>query len=248
MENEGGPELVRPQNTSMKPLYKPSSVAGPLALIVFAFASPNAPAQSTADHVGRLIRLARDSQNPEDYRKADEAAAKELARDPDSFDAQRYEAMALLGQHDAAAALALANKLNKRVPDDIGVWALLSQIYAAEGNYAEAERCAQWVLDLRRNHPLGFSTAAQLREVFGDYEGAADFYAEALRRTPQADTEERAWLMVQNARMLIRQKNFAAASSFLDQADKLFPQSLQVRQQKAELTRLTATSAENTQD
>ena len=91
------------------------------------------------------------------------------------------------------------------------------------------------MLDLRRDSPLGFSTAAQLREVHGDYEGAFEFYSEALRRTPQSDAEERSWLMVQSARMLLRQKNPAGAAANARQAEKLFPNSVQVMEQKAEL-------------
>lgn len=173
-----------------------------------------------------------------DFRQAGAAAEKALAVNAQNFDAQRFEAMALLGQQDLTAALDLASKLNKRAPDDIGIWALLSEIDAARGDYAEAERCAQWVLDLRRNSPLGFSTAARLREVFGDYEGAADFYSEALRRTSQADAEERSFLMVQSARMQLRLSNQAGAASTLGQAEKLFPDSLQVLEQKAEVARM----------
>jgi tetratricopeptide (TPR) repeat protein len=211
--------------------------AGPLVLLLCAFAPPNTSPQTDIDQAARLVRRARDTQNPVDFRQAAAAAAKALAGDPESFDAQRYQAMALLGQQDLTAALALATKLNKRLPDDIGVWAILAEIHAARGDYSEAERCAQWVLDLRRNNPLGFSTAAGLREVYGDYDGAAEFYSEALRRTPQSDAEERSWLMVQNARLLLRAKNPGAAASTLDQAEKLFPNSLQVLEQKAELAR-----------
>jgi tetratricopeptide (TPR) repeat protein len=218
--------------------------AGPLVLFFCAFAPAATPPQTDIDQAAGFIRRARDTQNPVDYRQAGEAAAKALAGDPESFDAQRYQAMALLGQQDLAAALALATRLNKRLPDDIGIWAILSEIHAARGDYAEAERCAQWVLDLRRNNPLGFSTAAQLREVYGDYDGAAEFYSEALRRTPQSDTEERSWLMVQSARMLLRTKNAAAAASTLEQAEKLFPTSLQVLEQKADLARTKGDLAE----
>jgi tetratricopeptide (TPR) repeat protein len=208
--------------------------AGPLVLLLCAFAPPTTSPQTDVDQAARLVRLARDTQNPKDFRQA---AAKAMAVDPESFDAQRYQAMALLGQQDLTAALGLASKLNKRAPDDIGIWAILSEIHAARGDYAEAERCAQWVLDLRRNNPLGFSTAARLREVYGDYEGADEFYSEALQRTPQSDVEERSWLMVQSARMVLRAKNPGGAASILDQAEKLFPNSLQVLEQKAELAR-----------
>lgn len=212
--------------------------AGPLVLLLCAFGPPAKSPQADIDRAARLVGLARDTQNPEDFRQAGAAAAKALAIDAQNFEAQRYEAMALLGQQDLTGALAIASKLNKRTPDDIGVWAILSEIHMAAGGYTEAERCAQWVLDLRRNSPLGFSTAARLREVHGDYDGASEFYAEALRRTPQSDTEERSWLMVQNARMLLREKNFDGAAATLDQAEKLFPNSVQVLGEKAELALL----------
>lgn len=218
--------------------------AGPLVLLLCAFAPPTGSPQSDIDQAAMLVRQARDTQNPADYRRAGAAAAKALAVDPESFDAQRYQVIALLGKQDLISALELAKKLNNRLPDDIGIWAILSEIHAARGDYSEAERCAQWVLDLRRNNPLGFSTAARLREVYGDYDGAAEFYAEALRRTPQSDAEERSWLMVQSARMLLRAKNLDAASSALDQAEKLFPKSLQVMEQKAELARAKGASGE----
>jgi tetratricopeptide (TPR) repeat protein len=211
--------------------------AGPLVLLLSAFAPQTKSPQADIDQAAMLVRQGRDTQNPADFRQAGAAAAKALAVDPENFDAQRYRAMALLGQQDLTAALDLASELNKRSPDDIGIWAMLSEIHAVRGDYAEAERCAQWVLDLRRNSPLGFSTAARLREVYGDYDGAAEFYSEALRRTPLSDTEERSWLLVQSARMLLRLKNPGGAAATLDQAEKLYPNSLQVLEQKAELAR-----------
>jgi tetratricopeptide (TPR) repeat protein len=212
--------------------------AGPLVLLLCAFGPQAKPVQSDIDQAASLLRHARDTQNPADFRQAGAAAAKALAADPQSFDAQRYQAMALLGQQDLATALDLASRLNKKSGDDIGIWAVLSEIHASRGDYEEAERCAQWVLDLRRNSPLGFSTAARLREVYGDDEGAVEFYSEALRRTPQSDVEERTWLLAQSARVLLREKNISGAAATLEQAEKLFPNSVQVMEQKAEVARV----------
>lgn len=213
-----------------------------LALLLSAVAHAATPLQSNLDQAAKLIRQARDTQNPADFREAGLMAAKALAAEPESFDAQRYQAMALLGEHDLDAALSLATKLNQRVPDDIGIRAILSEIYVARGDYDDAERAAQWVLDLRRNSALGFSTAARLREVWGDYEGALEFYSEALRRTSPSDQEECSWLLVQSARMLLQMKNVAGAASTIDQAAKLFPGSVQVTKVRAELAQSQAAS------
>jgi len=64
----------------------------------------------------------------------------------------------------------------------------------APANDAEAERDAQWILDLRPGSRLGFVKAAAVRERFGDREGAIEFLDEAARRTSPNDSGERAWL------------------------------------------------------
>jgi hypothetical protein len=69
---------------------------------------------------------------------------------------------------------------------------------------SEAERDAQWILDLRRASALGFEKAAGLRELFGDDLGAIEFYGEALTRTAQSDLDQRAWLLTQKARLTLR--------------------------------------------
>ena len=57
---------------------------------------------------------------------------------------------------------------------------------SALGNYTEAERDCQWILDLRRGSALGFEKAAGLRELFGDNEGAIEFYGEAFAEPRRA--------------------------------------------------------------
>ena len=91
--------------------------------------------------------------------------------------------------------------MNHKVPDDIALWGLLAEINTALGNYKEALRDAQWVLDIRPGSLLGFSEAARLREAYGDAEGAIEFYEEARAPNCSGDAEERAWLLVQIARL-----------------------------------------------
>jgi hypothetical protein len=69
------------------------------------------------------------------------------------------------------------------------------------GDYEEAEKDAQWILDLRRGSTLGFVKAAALREAFGDAEGAIEFYNEALLRMPAGEKSARSELMTRNARL-----------------------------------------------
>src|ERR1700756_149327 len=115
-----------------------------------------------------LCRLARDTENIADYERAELAVLKSLELSPGNYDARKLMAVTLVGKHDYERARSLVLELNHRVPDDIAVWGLLVDIHTAYGSYKEAERAAQWILDLRRASTLGFVKAAGLRDTFGD--------------------------------------------------------------------------------
>lgn len=182
-----------------------------------------------------LCERGRDSADPVVYRQAEEAIQKSLQLAPDNFDAQKLRVSALLGAHEFVKARELAKTLNKKVPDDISIWAMLVDIHSAFGDYAEAERCSQWVLDLRPGGMLGFLKAAQLREVFGDPEGAIEFYENALRRTSANDLEERAWLLTLEARANLNVPNLKRAAELLEQARKTDPDSVLALEMMAKL-------------
>jgi tetratricopeptide (TPR) repeat protein len=172
-----------------------------------------------------LCRKARDTSDLSLYDQAGAAVNRSLELSPGNYDAMKLRASVLLGKHEFSAALKLAENLNHKTPDDIGAWALLVDANSALGNYAEAERDAQWVLNLRSGNALGFEKAAGLRELFGDNEGAIDFYEEALRRTAQSDLDQRAWLLTQKARLTLAAGNPKAAADILSEETRLFPDS-----------------------
>jgi tetratricopeptide (TPR) repeat protein len=172
-----------------------------------------------------LCRKARDTSDLSLYDQAAGAVNRSLELSAGNYDAMKLRAAVLLGQHEFSQALQLAQELNHKVPDDISGWALLVDANSALGNYPEAERDAQWVLNLRSGNALGFEKAAGLRELFGDNEGAVEFYEEALRRTAQSDLDQRAWLLTQKARLTLAAGNPKGAAEILTQASGLFPDS-----------------------
>ncbi|MBV8866680.1 MAG: hypothetical protein JO210_14905 [Acidobacteriaceae bacterium] len=185
----------------------------------------NPSAQSYNDLAFALCRLARDKGDPALYEQANSALQHSLQLSPDNYDAEKLQVTVLLGQHEVAQALKLATALNQRTHDDIGGWGLLVDANIAAGNTPEAERDAQWILDLRPGSSLGFEKAAGLREIFGDTEGSIEFLEEAERRTSQNDADGRAWLLTQEARLQIKAGNRKRAGELLDEALKLFPDS-----------------------
>jgi tetratricopeptide (TPR) repeat protein len=172
-----------------------------------------------------LLRKGRDQCEEASYTEAASALDKSLKVSPANYEAEKLRVAVLLGLNDPANALKLASELNHKVPDDIAVWALLVDANVDLGNYDEAERDAQWVLDLRPGSSLGFEKAAGLRELFGDTEGAIEFLDEANRRTSQNDADQKSWFLTQRARLILGTGNANGASQLLVEALRLFPDS-----------------------
>jgi tetratricopeptide (TPR) repeat protein len=163
-------------------------------------------------------RWARDNHDPALYDKAAAALQQSLTLSPGNYEARKLQVGVLLGKHQFTDALALAKELNHKIPDDIAAWGLLVDVNAAIGNYAEAERDGQWILDLRAGSSLGFAKAAMLRELFGDPEGAFEFFEESRRRTSAGDIDELAWLLTEEARMQLESGNLSKAEDLANQA------------------------------
>jgi predicted Zn-dependent protease len=181
--------------------------------------------QPYADLAAAYLLLARDTEDVAAYDEAEAAVKHLLQLSPGNYEGQKLEAASLLGRHEFANALKLATELNHKVPDDVTGWSTLVDIHVAIGGYAEAEREAQWILDLRPGSALGFEKAAGLRDLFGDAEGAVEFYQEANRRTSPNNPVQRAWLFSQIARVDLAAEDVKGAQAALDQALALFPQS-----------------------
>jgi tetratricopeptide (TPR) repeat protein len=182
-------------------------------------------AQAYNDLAFAYCRWARDSGDATLYDKAEAALKQSLQLAPGNYEARKLEVTVLLGKNQAAEALKLASALQIHNHDDITIWGLLVDANIALGKLDEAERDAQWILDLRSGSSLGFTQAARIRELTGDPEGAAEFYEEAARRTAQTDADERAWLMTQEARLQLKLGNKQRAQTLVQEALRLFPDS-----------------------
>ena len=62
------------------------------------------------------------------------------------------------------------------------VYGMLTDANIELGKYAEAEKSAQWMLDLRPGNIPALTRAAYLRELFGDIEGALELMQQAFGR------------------------------------------------------------------
>ena len=107
-------------------------------------------AQSYIEKAYSLCQRARDAEKPALYTEASGALDRALELSPANYEALKLRVVVLLGLHDFSEALRHAKELNKKVPDDISVWGYMVDANMALGEYDEAEKDAQWILDLRR--------------------------------------------------------------------------------------------------
>jgi len=170
-----------------------------------------------------LAQRARESSDTAYYAQAENAIAQSFKLSPGNLEARRVEIWVMLGRHEFAAALEAAQALNKHIPDDVQTYGYLTDAYIELGRYADAERAAQWMLDLRPGNIPGLTRAAYLRELFGDISGSLDLMEQAYQRTPPSEREDRAWLLTQMAHLQLLGKQPGHADALLAEAMQQFP-------------------------
>jgi tetratricopeptide (TPR) repeat protein len=170
-----------------------------------------------------LSRRARETSDVMFYTQAEEALQRSFEISPGNFDGERIRVWLLLGKHEFAAALEAAQKLNKKMPDDVMLYGFLTDANVELGNYKDAETAAQWMLDLRPGNIPGLTRAAYLRELFGDIDGALDLMEMAYESTPPSESEDRAWILTQMAHLHLMIGKNSQAENLIQQALVMFP-------------------------
>ena len=170
-----------------------------------------------------LSRRARETSDPACYMRAEQALEKSFAISPGNFDGARIHVWLLLGKHEFAAALDEATRLNKKIPDDVMIYGFLTDANVELGRYTDAEKSAQWTLNLRGANVPSLTRAAYLRELFGDNDGAIELMEMALRSVSPTEVEDRAWITTQVAHLKLASGNLQQADELLQQALAEFP-------------------------
>ena len=170
-----------------------------------------------------LSRRARETSDARFYVQGEEALQKSFSISPDNFDAKRIQTWLLLGKHEFAAALDAAQKLNKAMPDDVMTYGFLTDANIELGNYDDAEKAVQWMLDLKPGNMPGLTRAAYLRELFGEIDGSLDLMKMAYESTPPNEVEDRAWILTQMSHLDLVVGRLEEAEKLAQQALTLFP-------------------------
>ena len=170
-----------------------------------------------------LSRRARETSDANFYAQAEDALKKSFEISPGNFDGERTAVWLLLGKHEFAAALEKAKELNQKMPDDVMLYGFLTDANVELGNYDDAEKTAQWMLNLRPGNFPGITRAAYLRELFGDVDGALELMNMAYDSTPPSEAEDRAWILSQMGHLQLVSGKIAEAAETLQQALAIFP-------------------------
>jgi tetratricopeptide (TPR) repeat protein len=176
---------------------------------------------------------------------ADSSIDQALKLEPGSYEAQRSRLASYIAREDYSKAIDLGVKLNNRLPDDVAIYGFLADGYMAVGRYDDAERQVQWMINLRRGNLGGMTRGALLREVWGDTGGAIEWLQSAYRLTSTSESEERAWLVCQMARIRRDEGRLEDAAKLVARAEQLFPTSPHVIEERVrlELARDSKTAA-----
>ncbi|MGB6690709.1 MAG: tetratricopeptide repeat protein [Terracidiphilus sp.] len=169
------------------------------------------------------LRRARETADPNYLKDADTALAQGLKLDPDDFQLQKTRIALLLSRHEFVQARDRATVLHRQKPDDVMTYGYLAEANIALGDYPEAEKNAQWMMNLRPNNTPALLVGAKLRMLFGDAQGAIQFLNRAYSQTSPSELEEQAWLLNRIASIQIESGQDDTAEQALERAAQLFP-------------------------
>ena len=154
--------------------------------------------------------------------RAEEALSRSLEVAPDNYDALKLRAKIFLTYHRFADALEIARRAQTIRPQDHDVYGALTDALVELGDYEEAVRAAQAMVNLRPD-TASYSRISYLRELHGDTEGAIEAMTTAVRAASPQDPENLAWCRVQLGNLLLNGGRPAEAEREFERALQSFP-------------------------
>ncbi len=166
---------------------------------------------------------AEETGSPDDDRRAEDAIAAGFRLAPEDFQLKKAQVLLHLQKLDFPRAQTEAKQLRDRTPDDAAVRGYLARADIGLGDWEGAEESAQWALNLLPYNVPALLIAADIREHYGDHDGAMELLRRSLAETSPSETGELASIDNQMAAIEIKQGKLDAAAQLLLDADGLFP-------------------------
>ncbi len=168
------------------------------------------------------IRRARETGDFSLNHKADSAVNRALEIDADNFEANKIKSSLLLTLHRFAEALALGKSLQEKHPTDSFFYGVLTDANVELGNYDEALKNVQEMVDLRPDM-ASYSRVSHVRSLYGDSAGAIEAMTTAARIADPMDKEAQAWCLVRLGEEFFKIGSYDKAEKQFDDALKIFP-------------------------
>jgi len=178
-------------------------------------APENADARAALGFV--YLQAARETADPSNYGRAEEAFRSALELDASHTDAVIGQGTLALARHEFAEALELGNQAIALNPSIARGYGVVADAQVELGQYEDAVATVQTMVDLRPDL-ASYSRVAYLREIHGDLDGAIDAMEQAVSAGgPSAENTE--YVRVQLG-------NLHFATGDLDAAEQIYRESL----------------------
>ncbi len=169
------------------------------------------------------IRSARESGDFSFNSKAETSLKRALEIDPENVIAQKLNASLHLTFHRFPEALELATKLQQKYPQDAFLYGVLTDANVELGNYDEAAKNVQKMVDLKPNME-SYTRVSHIRSLYGDTDGAIAAMVTATNSTDPKDKEALAWCRVHVGNEYFKAGKFKEAEMAYDLALTGFPE------------------------
>lgn len=168
------------------------------------------------------IRRARETGDFSLNTNAETAVKRALEIDENNFEANKINSSLLLTFHRFTEALELGTRLQQKYPTDAFFYGVLTDANVELGNYDEALKNVQQMVDLRPDMS-SYSRVSHVRSLYGDSEGAIEAMITAARITDPADKEAQAWCLTRLGEEYFRIGEYEKSEKQFDDALKIFP-------------------------
>ncbi len=168
------------------------------------------------------IKRARETGDFSLNNKAETAVKRALEIDENNFEANKIYTSLLLTLHRFSEALALGKSLQEKYPTDSFFYGVLTDANVELGNYDEALKNVQKMVDLRPD-TASYSRVSHVRSLYGDSEGAIEAMTTAARIADPMDKEAQAWCLVRLGEEFFKIGSYDKAEKQFDDALKIFP-------------------------
>lgn len=168
------------------------------------------------------IKRARETGDHSFNKKGETAVEKALSLEPDDQTARKLHATLMATAHRFVEARESALSLTSEFPDDAFAYGILVDANAELGNYEEAVKAAQKMVDLKPNS-ASFARVAHMRSLHGDHAGAVKMLITAARTADPQDKEAQSWCLMQLGKEYFKVGDLDRANKVVDESLAISP-------------------------